>query len=221
MRKILPLFCILSITISAKAQFFSRNWTEGAYYDSVGIKHDGLIAWEAPQSSIFTGKLDYIRFKPKKDADGLKIYAQGFKSFVLGEDSFAVSKSALLAKNPFLKVLINNNDTTKLYVYLIAKKMNVGGIAGSFGMFTAGLGLSLKYFSSTYYYGTNPDNLTKLDKKQFIEVMTRIMADKPEAVKRIKDKKLRYGDMEDLLYFYKYDVMPPAQAPDPFSGSNN
>jgi hypothetical protein len=221
MRKILLLLCILSITITAKAQFFSRNWTEGAYYDSVGIKHGGLIAWEAPTSAIYLGRLDYIRFKPKKDADGAKIYARGFKSFVMGEDSFVVSKSALLAKNPFLKVLVSNNDTTKLYAYLVAKQIPVGGIAGSFGMLTAGLGFSLKYFSSTYYYGTNPDNLTKLDKKQFIEVMTRIMADKPEAVTRIKNKKLRYGDMDDLLYFYRYDVMPPAQAPDPFSGSNN
>jgi hypothetical protein len=221
MRKILLLLCILSITISAKAQFFSRNWTEGIYYDSVGVKHTGLIAWEAPKSSIFSGKLDYIRFKPKKNVDGAKIYSKDFKSFVMGEDSFVVSKNILLEKNPFLKVLVNNADTTRLYAYLIAKEVKVGGIAGSVGMFTTGLGLSLKYFSSTYYFGSNPNNLTKLDKKNFIETMSKIMADKPEAVARIKNKKLRYGDMEDLLYFYRYDVMPPAPAPDPFSGSNN
>jgi nucleoside-specific outer membrane channel protein Tsx len=217
MRKILLLLCILSITISAKAQFGSLvtsmnsyNWAEGAYYDSTGSKHIGLINWEIPMSSIINNKITYIGFKPTKKADGVKIYATGLRSFVVGEDSIVVTGNELFKKSPFLKVL-TNKDTTKLYEYLVAKRS---------GSATMGMGISAQfsYTTSTYYYGNNPDNLIKLDKKNFMEIMPRVMADKPEAVARIKNKKLRYGNMSDLLYFYKYDVMPPAPAPDPFSG---
>ena len=43
MRKILLLLCILSITITAKAQLFGKNWKEGSYYDLRGTKHVGFI----------------------------------------------------------------------------------------------------------------------------------------------------------------------------------
>ncbi|MBB5394889.1 hypothetical protein [Mucilaginibacter sp. AK015] len=97
----------------------------------------------------------------------------------------------------------------------------VGMGVGSIGAAALSVGASFSYNKKSYYYGKTPDNVVKLDKKHFIEVMSAMMADKPETVERIKSKKLRLGDMDDLLYFYKYGIMPPAQAPDPFSGSNN
>jgi hypothetical protein len=219
MRKILLLLCILSITLVAKAQFpslinksiSSYRWAEGVYYDSLGTKHSGFITWEIP---LIGNKLDYIGFKPAKKADNVKIYSTALRSFVIGEDSIVTSNNVLFKKSPFLRVLINNSDTTKLYEYLVAHR-------GGSGTMGAGISASINYTTSTYYYGTNPDNPTKLDKKNFIETMSHIMADKPEAVARIKNKKLRYGDMNYLLYFYKYDVMPPAPAPDPFSGPDH
>jgi hypothetical protein len=48
MRIILVLLCILSVTFSAKAQMFGREWVEGSYYDTTGRKTTGLIAWSAP-----------------------------------------------------------------------------------------------------------------------------------------------------------------------------
>jgi hypothetical protein len=219
MRKILLLLCVLSITINTKAQFSSLltrsissyKWAQGAYYDSAGIKHTGLINWDIPLTSLANNKIAYIGFKPTKKANDIKLYSSAIKSFVIGEDSIVVSNYESFKKSPFLRVLISSKDTTKLYEYVTARR-------GGTGTMGTGISVQVNYPVSTYYYGTNPNNITKLDKKQFIDVMSRIMVDKPEAVARIKNKKLRYGDMEDLLYFYKYDVMPPAPAPDPFSG---
>jgi len=225
MRKILLLLCILSITISAKAQFFGKNWKEGSYYGTDGNKHIGLIAWEVASPSIFKKKGDHIFYKTDKKADNVKISSTDLTAFTMRYDeetidSFIVSKNIMLENNPFLRVVIANN--IKLYSWLttttMAPTMTMGTYGWKLDLITKGSRYSVK---TTYFFGSDPENVTKLDKKNFIEIMSKIMADKPEAVARIKNKKLRYGDMEDLLYFYRYDMMPPAQAPDPFSGSNN
>jgi hypothetical protein len=64
MRKFLLLLCILSITISANAQFFGGHWDIGYYYDLNGKKHKGLILWEVGNE---------INFKLNKDADKIKV----------------------------------------------------------------------------------------------------------------------------------------------------
>ncbi|QHS56729.1 hypothetical protein GWR56_14685 [Mucilaginibacter sp. 14171R-50] len=219
MRKILLLLCILSITIGAKAQLFGKHYDEGAYYDSVGVKHAGLISWEVPAPSIFKKKGDHIYYKPNKNADDVKINSTALTSFTMRRneetvDSFVVSQNKKFEKAPFLKVVIANE--VKLYSWTTMSQSS--GMSMGTG-FSVGAGVSGG--KTTYFFGNGPEDLTELNKKNFIEIMSQIMANKPEAVARIKNKKLRYGDMDDLLYFYKYDVMPPAQAPDPFSGSNN
>jgi hypothetical protein len=61
---------------------------------------------------------------------------------------------------------------------------------------------SFPYTKEKYYYGNNPDNLTELTRKDFMNVMSRVMADKPEVVAKIQKKDYRYGDMKDLLVYY-------------------
>jgi len=63
----------------------------------------------------------------------------------------------------------------------------------------------------TYYYGTDPDNLTKLTHKEFMDVMSKIMADKPEIVSKIQDKTYRYSDMKELLIYYKTGKDPDSK----------
>jgi hypothetical protein len=213
MRKILLLLCIINITVSADAQLFGRHYEEGCYYGLDGVKHAGFVSWTAPQPSFLTGKGDRIYYKPEKKSDNLKIPSDQLKSFVLGADSFVVSKNELFEKKPFLSVLLNTN--IKLYSSTVTKSSGSMMTMGPYGNMTMS-GASFKYGKETYYYGPDPDNITKLEKKQFIDVMSRIMADNPEAVSRIKNKKLRYGDMKDLLYFYKHNVMPPAEVIDTF-----
>jgi hypothetical protein len=220
MRKILLLLCIINITISANAQFtIGKKWKEGLYYDLNGVKHSGFISWKAPQTSFLKAKGDHIYYKPEKKADKIEIISDKLQSFVFGKDSFIVSKNKLFEKKPFLKVILNNT-TTKLYSSLVTNSSSPSmTMTPSGNMAMSGAGF--QYTGTEYYFGSDPDNVTELDKKNFIEAMSNIMADKPETVERIKNKKLGYNNMSDLFYFYEYGIMPPAQAPDPFSGSNN
>jgi len=214
MRKILLLLCIISITFSAKAQLFGKHWDKGSYYDTAGHKHIGLISWVAPQTSFLTGTGDEIYFKTDKTAEELKIKSDSLNSFLVETDtatySYVVSKNKILEKKPILQILFDN--TPKLYASLTTRKAS-----GSMGS----VGFGVSYLHSEYYFGDDHNSITKLDKKNFIEVMSKIMADKPETVERIKSKRLRIGDMDALLYFYKYGLMPPAPAPDPFSGPDH
>lgn len=83
------------------------------------------------------------------------------------------------------------------------------------------VGVGFTYVKSEYYFSDDPDNIIELTKKNFIEIMSKIMSEKPELIERIKDKRLRIGDMDAVFYFYKYGLMPPAAAPDPFSGPDH
>jgi len=235
MRKILLLLCILSITICAKAQLFGKSWKEGAYYDFTGVKHLGLVSWTPPQLSLTKGKGDKIYFKKDKKSNDAEIKSADLASFTMKIndetiDSFIVSKNEKFEKAPFLKVEIANG--LKLYSWITeqhSSRMTMGGPGGIttpdgiplLSVDRTTTGANLFGGKTTYFFGNDPENVTELNRKNFVETMSQIMANKPEAVARIKNKKLRYGDMDDLLYFYRYDMMPPAQAPDPFSGSNN
>lgn len=217
MRKILLVLCILSITISAKAQLFSRNWIKGAYYDPKGQKISGLVCWYPPKGS--NKKNVYIYFKPAKDSPETKISTDNISAFITDKDddgmidSFTISKNPLFEHKPVVQVISSKNDL-KLYEsdVSVVKTLSTGMGATGFQ--------STIVIEATYYYGPSIDNLTVLDKNNFMEIMPQIMVDKPEAVARIKNKKLRFKDIQDLFYFYKYDIMPPANAPfrDPFEG---
>jgi hypothetical protein len=81
--------------------------------------------------------------------------------------------------------------------------MMVGNPAmiGTAMMYTAGFAFSGN--KNVYYYGSDADALTKLEKKQFIEVMSKLMADKPEVVVKIQDKTFKYGKLKSCLTIIK------------------
>jgi hypothetical protein len=221
MRKILLLLCILTITISAKAQLFSRNWIKGAYYNIKGQKISGFVSWYPPKGS--NKKTVYIYFKQAKDSPETKISTDNISAFITDKDddgmidSFTISRNPLFEHKPVVQVISSKNDL-KLYESDISAQMAQATGAGP-SMGSTGF-QSIMVAQATYYYGPNIDNLTVLDKNNFMEIMPKIMADKPEAVARIKNKKLRFKNINDLFYFYKYDIMPPVHAPfrDPFEG---
>ena len=77
---------------------------------------------------------------------------------------------------------------------------------GGFG----GLGLSLGTGALrggggggiTYYYGSDTSAMTELTKKNFIDILSEVMADQPDAVAKIKSKEYKIGDMEKLVTYY-------------------
>ncbi|MBB5394890.1 hypothetical protein [Mucilaginibacter sp. AK015] len=210
MRKITLILFILAGWLTANGQGPQRKWFEGTVYHTSGEIFDGLISWQPPHKGEYADG-DQILYTANEHSEVFPIPYYKIKSFVMGADSFVVSHNVLFKNNPFMIVSLDN--PTKLFTLKTAKNgfpliLNTGGGGGNFGV---GVGIATTVGGgtrTTYYYGTNKDNVAKLEKKQFIEVMSNIMADKPDVVAKIKDKTFRYGDMEDLLTYYKTGQMP-------------
>jgi hypothetical protein len=215
MRKFLLLLCILTITISAKAQSSTFEWGKsGYYYDLNNVKHIGIIHWSPPYE--LQGD-DHIDFKVNKKAVATTVSSSGIQSFISEfgndtQDSFIVTKSNLFKSSPFIRVT-KCAGNFKLYKYSITKRHTLSSPNAY------GYGATPRYYQvNAYYFGEDEDHVTQIDKKTFITTIAQLMSDKPDPVGRVARKKLKYKDIEDLIYLYRYDVMPPVPAPDPFSG---
>jgi hypothetical protein len=211
MRKYLMLLCILSITIQASAQLFGKKWVDGKLYHTSGEVFTGQIFWSPPEKAAYSDAGDAIYYRNDKNKDEYPIPASKILSFIIGADSFVVTHDESFRHNPFMHVLLNT--PVKLYVSL-SKRAGIPmafGTGGGTGNVSLGLGFGGmigRGTKKTYYYGSNPDSLTKLEKKEFINVMSSIMADKPGVVAKIKDKTFKYGNIEDLVAYYKNGQLP-------------
>jgi len=220
----LPLLILLfsGIAFSASAQLGLNQWDDGYFYDSSGKKVIGQIAVN-PSGRGPENNEGFILFRKDKGEEKEKLTASMVRSFVAGKDSFTVAHAprsgAWTGRSiDFVKVLVN--EPLKLYATTgdsrngggmgpgIRPSFGIGG--GSFGTgMGGGLGINLGggrggKGKSAYFYGDNPNNLTELRKDNFIEVMSEIMASEPEIVEKIKNKKYKYGNMDELvLDFYK------------------
>jgi len=196
MRKILLSILLLIVCLAANGQNSADDdWTQGHYYDKSGKKIDGLVADYYLNPSLFNSTIDYFSFKTTKTGKNVKVYAKEINSLVVvGVDSFVVSNSSEL-KKPFLSVIANNN--TKLYATEVSKYVNVPSVGLLIRV------LDKKYLDCTYYYGPDPNNLTKLTKKNFVSAMDLVLADKPDQYALIKDKTFTYDNIEKMVTFFK------------------
>jgi hypothetical protein len=206
MRKILLSILLFVVCLAANAQNagLATMWKKGYYYDNSGKKVSGFLADYSHNVNLFHPNDNYFLFSTVDDTaynatKSVKVFSKDIKSFVAGTDTFVVSNSDKIKKTPFLAVLVNND--LKLY----AVEMWRGTAASSFGLIglaAAAATNNMLVMDYTYYYGTDPDNLTKLTHKEFMDVMSKMMADKPNVVAKIQDKTYRYSDMKELLTFY-------------------
>ncbi|RCH55277.1 hypothetical protein DJ568_08830 [Mucilaginibacter hurinus] len=202
MRSVILLAYLLITCFAAKAQLFSGSFKKGFYYNDTGVKVPGTIK---PEQT-------FILFKQKGSSAEQQISAGDIKGYVIATDSFTVSHNAILGKPHFLKVLINN--ATKLYFYRADEKVNFETYAkeipaGATTNFKKGTG---KERSKYYFYGKTPNALLLLNDQNFVEVMSGIMADKPEIVERIKDKTVNLDNLNEWVIFYNKEKAdyPPA-----------
>lgn len=213
MRLIFVFTIFFSCTKIATAQFSSTSWSSGAYYNTKGIKHKGLLAWTAPDRDTKT-KESIIHFKADAQSTEIKIPTTEIDYFVInrnniGEiDSFIVSKNPSFKLNPIIEVLVYRNPI-KLYrsiTFVMSKAVRWpdGRIIPS-----------SRVVQFDYYFGPNDEQLTMLDDNDFQEMMPIIMSDNAEATARIKNKDLGFKDILTLLYTYKNSSLPPASAPTP------
>lgn len=213
MQRLFILIVLFSCTKIAVAQFPNKNWSAGAYYDTKGVKHQGLLTWIAPDQDTL-GMESIIYFKDSAQLDATKIPVQDVKSFVIKRynvgdiDSFVVSKNPLLSHKPILTVLVYKN-TIKLYnsITFAASKAFIKPNGKTI--------TSSKSVQLAYYFGPDDLHLSLLDEHNFQEMIPVIMADRPEIVAQIRNKRLAFKDMLTILYAYRYNSLPPASTPAP------
>ncbi len=216
MRFVFILLCIFSVTTPSSAQLFGRKYRMGNYYDTLNHKTAGLIAWSVPDK-LSKKAGDYIYYKPDAKAKGVKLESFCLKSFTMESDSFVVSKNEHINYAPVLKVLLDG----KLKIYYWSARVTslpMALLGGAVGAALTGGGTVLTGSSGgyAYFYGANPDSLNTITNKNFANVMTYIMDDKPEVVAKIKQDKLRLKDINDLLVFYKTGAMPAKEPEYPY-----
>jgi len=192
MRKpiLLLLFLVaLTSTVLAQRNFsptFNTNyaynngpvWAKGTYSDLQGVQHAGFILLRDGGD-----KPAGIDFKPEKHDKKISIPADSLTTVMFKDDTFLVSHSSIL-KSPFIELVISSN-AIKLYHQRASSYFSAYGI------------------KDVWYYGADKDNLSLLDKKNFITVMPQIMADKPDVVNNIVNKSYKYIDMVDLITYYQ------------------
>lgn len=203
MRTIFLLLCILSVTLTTKAQSkrFDK-WVPGSFTDTANRTRTGLISWTLADQDMFD-KGGCISYKENKDADFVYISTEWMKCFTMEADTFMITKAKGFGRNPIIKVAINNAE--KLYYYLpYTSNRYAGSFNGMPTYFKSGSDLS--YY--TFYAGPDAENITHITKDNFVEMLSKIMADKPEVIARIADKTFDYKHINDLVKYYKTGELP-------------
>jgi hypothetical protein len=177
MRRIFLLLLISCVSFSVSAQI--GKWTAGCYYLLDSSKVCGSIKWNSLDRNI--------QFKTTDTAGKVKIKTTDLKAFVIKADSFVISHNPDLLKYPVLMVSINT--PLKLYMSL---RENAGYVSGF------GSGGSIP----RYFYGSNPNDVKQISRKNFIEVLTKIMAGNEFFVEAIKDGRYSYDFIYELLLAY-------------------
>ncbi|KQC02190.1 hypothetical protein [Pedobacter sp. Hv1] len=204
---------LLGCTKIAVAQFSITNWAAGAYYDTKGIKHAGLLTWKAPDQDTEVPE-SAIYFKARAQSNEIKIPAIEVSRFVVERDkfddldSFIVSKNLLFSRKPIIEVIVCRN-AIKLYrsiVFVMSK-----AVRWSDGRITP----AYKVLQFDYYFGPDDEHLTQLDDRNFEQMMPIIMSDNVEAITMVKNKEVDFKDITTLIHAYKHNGLPPVSAPAP------
>lgn len=212
MRTIIITFLLFFHTVSnAQILGLGNRWEAGYYYDVNGQKVNGLISRDPSGKSPQPGE-GFIICKAAKDAEKQKLSASMIRSFVIGRDSFTVTHNThnelrTLNGIDFIKVLVN--EPLKLYAATAAVEKAVspaiGGGFGNGGGIGGGVSINLGRGSASrfvYYYGTNPDLLTEVTHKNYVEILSEIMASQPEAVEKIRNKTYKFNDLPKLTAYF-------------------
>lgn len=204
-------FLLIYNVSNAQLLGLGNRWEAGYYYDVNGQKVNGLIDQRPSGRSPQPGE-GFILFKETKDAEKQKLSASMIRSYVIATDSFTVTHNnynELRTENgmDFIKVLVD--EPLKLYAGSThtgsAVRPSIGGGLGSGGGIGGGISINLGKGGSSrfvYYYGTNPDMLTEVTRKNFAEIMTEIFASQPDAVEKIKNKTYKFNDIPDLVAYF-------------------
>jgi len=208
------LFSLFIFFLAFGAQ--AAKFEQGYYYDINGQKVEGLINRNPGGKGPIKDE-GFITFKEDEKAQKQNLSASMIHGFVIGVDSFTVARAPRngdWSKNEldFVRVLVDGS--LKLYAVSAGGGGGSGfspGISTGIGVgggLASGVGLSLgsNLFGGgshpVYYYGAGPASITQLKKDNFIDVMSEVLGDEPEAVEKVKNKTYKMGDMDKLIAYY-------------------
>lgn len=216
MRSILIILFLLLICVTAKSQ----KWQNGYFYDVRGNKVAGLIRLYPSGRNPIKDEA-FIQYKEFDKASAIKLSASDLHSFIVAKDSFVVAANGGWSpyELDFVRVALN----TPIRLYQAQGYGSNGGSGVSFGTdigagigtggFGSGIGGGISIpiggggrggsKGSIYFYGSNTANMKPISNQEFIDVMSEVMADEPDAVEQIKLGKYNLGSMEKLLAYYK------------------
>ncbi|MEO6150887.1 MAG: hypothetical protein ABIN95_09265 [Mucilaginibacter sp.] len=214
----ITLFIILFCggTISAHAQ----KWQPGSFTDIKGNTETGFIRAD-PSGKGPVKDEAFIEFKHDNKMNPIKLSAGELRSFIVAQDSFVVAhapgnQSWAGKELDFVKVVLD--EEIKLYLGSggsggrgvsvnpgLAGGIGTGG--GGYGGVGGGVGISFGgkggRSKTAYYFGATTAEMEPLSPINFNEIMSDIMADEPEVVDQIRQKKFHLGNIETLIAYFK------------------
>lgn len=225
MRSILIILFFLLMLSSVKT--FAQKWYPGHFTDTKGNIEKGLIRVN-PKGKGPVKDEGYIEFRYDGKTDPFKLSAEELRSFVIGRDSFVVAHPPGLetwANNGLDFVRVVLDEDYKLYAAGgvaegsgggglsiepgIATGIGTGGYGSGFGTAVGG-GVSIpvfggggiRYEKEVFYYGDNTADMKRLNKGNFIDIMTDIMGDYPDIVDKIRAKIYTLRNIDKLIALY-------------------
>ncbi|MDB5010948.1 MAG: hypothetical protein JWQ06_1737 [Mucilaginibacter sp.] len=213
-KRFLLLFSLLLAAISSEAQ----KWQPGYFYDVKGSKVTGLIRLY-PSGRGPVKDEAFVEYREDAKASAIKLSASDLRSFTVARDSFVVAANG--GWSPFELDFVRVALNTPLRLYQaqgygggggsgigigpeIGAGIGTGGFGGGFG---GGISIPIGGGrkgpkSSIYFYGSNTANMKPIDNQNFVDIMSEVMADEPDAVEQIKLNKYNLGSMEKLIAYY-------------------
>ena len=219
---VLLVTCLCSV--KSKAQL-PKNYQQGCYYDTSGVKHIGLIDFNVSFGNFY----DKINFKKDDSAKNQKVPVAAIKSVLIDSEPDTIHvytewDTATYERTQYFGQLCTSTPSTRIYsrVHLKYKANGVDVYSvGSPGIHmkspVGAVNIAGTPSTTTHYgpYGTTTNAeiqyLYEIDggltlplyRSNYKEVLTKAFADDPELVAKIKNKTLKFPDLKEMIEQYQ------------------
>jgi hypothetical protein len=217
-KRFLIIASFLLICISVHAQ----KWQPGYFYDVKGSKMVGQIRMNPSGRTPMQGEA-FIEYRENAKASPIKLSASDLRSFVAAQDSFVVAANGGWSNYELDFVRVALDGPIRLFQaqgydgdgggdsgLSISPGVGIGvggggygaGIGGGISIPIGGGGFSKGSKGRIYFYGTNTANMKPISNQEFVDIMSEVMADEPDAVDQIKSNKYNLNNIEKLIAYF-------------------
>jgi len=227
---LLIFFLISLFGFEANAQHI-RNYQIGCYYDTLGVKHTGLIDFGVGVAGFKTqDTYSKLNFKTDDSAKNQKVPIALIKSVIIqhvsGQDTILVLTeidTTDFTKTQYFGQLCFSTPNTTIYTRQLIKYQSGGGgmmtmgtpgsnlstpqgtvhIAGTPGTFNTGPYGGGENTETQYMYLVDQNATEPITRYNYKQVFSKLFADDLELVEKIKNKGYRYQDVEKIMIAYQ------------------